>query len=206
MSNKKITTKILFTLLPATMLTGTTFGQTDKDEIKKAFEVYFQTVEQKNNAKTLDYLYPKLFEHFPKNKMLQAMNRMKSDTTMITTVQNPSVANISETMDVDGIKYALIKYTFQMTMTLIVTQEESDSDEPEEEENPAEFAYEMLKEKYGEENVVYDRDNNKLDTNVTNEMYAIHDPAYAGWKFLEKKDSMKPILEKLLPKSVLKKL
>ena len=41
---------------------------------------------------------------------------------------------------------------------------------------------------------------------MTNEMYAINDPAYKDWKFLEKKDSMKPILEKLLPKKVLKKL
>jgi hypothetical protein len=187
------------------MLPVAAFGQMDKDEIKKTFENYFRTVQQKDNAQTLEYIYPKLFEHFPKDRMLEAMDRMKADTTTIIALGNPSVTGISEPLELDGIKYARIRYSFKMTMTIVTTGEETESTE-DEDFNPADFTYEMLKEIHGDKNVVYDRENSKIDINVTNEMYAINDPTYTGWKFLEKKDSMKPVLEKLLPKKVLKKL
>ena len=72
--------------------------------------------------------------------------------------------------------------------------------------NIADFTYEMLKTKYGEKNVLYNREKSKLDITVNNEMYVIKNPKYKAWKFLEKKDSMKPLLKKILPKKVLKKL
>jgi len=198
-------TKTLLTFLLTSMLTITSFGQTDKDEIKKTFEEYFKTVEQKDNAKTLDYIYPKLFDHFPKDRMFQAMDRMTADTTTIITMDNAIVISISENLEIDGIKYALIKYSFKMTMTIKETNDETETD-GEDDFNPTDFTYEMLKEKYRDKNVSYDRENNRLDINVSNELYAINDPTYKDWKFLEKKDRMKPMLEKLLPKKVLKKL
>jgi hypothetical protein len=185
------------------MLTVKAFGQTDKDEIKRTFKEYFQTVAQKDNAKTLGYIYPTLFDLFPKDKMLQAMDRMKADTSTRITMEKDSVISISETLELDGIKYALLKYSFKMTMTILATADESDT-EGEEDTNPSDFTYEMLKEKYGEKNVIYDRVHNKLYVNASNEMYSIFNPTYKGWKFLEKKESMKPTLEKLLPKKVLK--
>ena len=199
-----MTKKRLMTFLMVTMLSVTAFGQIDKDEIKKSFDKYFQTVEQKDNAKTLDYIYPKLFENFPKDRMLEAMDRMKADTSIVITMDNASVKSISETLELDGIKYALIKYTFIMTMTFVTTGDEAERTG--EDVNSVDFTYEILKEKYGDKNVVYDRNNSKIHINVANEMYAINDSAYKDWKFLEKKDSMKLILEKLLPKKVLKKL
>jgi hypothetical protein len=187
------------------MLTIAAFGQTDKDEIKRIFDDYFQTVEQRDNAKTLNYIYPELFYHFPKERMLEAMDKMKADKTTAVTMDDLSVASISETLEIDGVKYAVIKYSFRMTMIIMKVDENSNNDR-EEDLNSTDFTYEMLKEKYGEKNVNYDREHNTLDVNVTNEMYAINAPAYKEWKFLEKKESMKPMLEKLLPKKVLKKL
>jgi len=186
------------------MITVTTFGQIDKDEMKKTFENYFQTVVQKDNEKTLDYMYPKLFEKYPKDKMLGAMDKMKEDTTTVITVDNANIISISETFELDGIKYALITYSFKMTMIIMATGDKSESTVGED-YNQADFTYEILKEKYGDKNVLYDQENSKLDINVTSEIYAIKKPTYKDWKFLEKKDSMKQLLEKLLPKKVLKK-
>jgi hypothetical protein len=139
--------------------------------------------------------------------MLQAMDKMKADTSTIVTMDNGSVTSISEAIDVGGVKYALVKYSFEMTMTFVASENESEDDEDDANDADAgEVAYEMLKEKYGEKNVTYDSENRKVEVNVTNELYAIHDPAYKDWKFLEKKENMKPLLEKLLPKQVLKKL
>lgn len=187
------------------MLTLTVLGQTDNDDIKKTFKDYFHTVEQKDNAKTLDYIYPKLFDHFPKDNMLQAMDKMKADTTTIITTSNDSVTHISEILEIDAIKYALIKYSFKLSMT-IKTAKDTTGIDGEEAINSADYTYEMLKEIYGDKHVKYDRENSKLDILATNELYAINDPIYQGWKFLEKKENMKPMLEKLLPKTVLRKL
>jgi len=187
---------LVFFLLTG-MLTPAAFGQTDSEEIKKSFARYFHTLEQKDNAKTLDYIYPKLFDHYPKDRILLAMDKMKADTTSSVTMENAAVTNVSETLQVDGIKYAVVNYTIKMTMTFIATEDEA---------NPADLTYEMLKEEYGDQNIVYDRENSKIEVNVANEVYAINDPAYSGWKFLEKKENMKPVLEQLLPKKVMSKL
>ncbi len=199
-----------------------TFGQNDKEEIQKTFEQYFETVEQKDNAKTLEYIYPKLFESYPKERMLEAMDRMKAETSTIIEVTNGQISSISETFIVDGVKYALIKYSFHLRMSVLNTEEKTgpdaehdqiefdDTDEEsqvdqEPEASPGDLMYEMLKGKYGAMNVAYDQENSRFSIKASNEMYSIYDPVYKSWKFLEKKESMKPLLSKLLPKRVLTK-
>jgi hypothetical protein len=196
--------KAIFIFLLTSLITNTSFGQMNKDEIKLTFEKYFESVEQKENEKTLEYIYPKLFEIYPKNKMLEAMNEMKADTTTAITISNDSIIHISETFELEGIKYALIKYSFKMTMKFSETKNETESSENED-FNKAELSYELLKEVYGEKNTIYNKENSTIYINVSNEMFAIKNPSYNDWKFLENKENMKPILEKLLPKKVLKK-
>ncbi len=196
--------KAIFIFLLTSLITNSSYGQMNKDEIKLTFEKYFESVEQKENEKTLEYIYPKLFEIYPKNKMLDAMNKKKADTTTDITISNDSIINISETFELEGIKYALIKYSFKMTIKFSETKNETESSENED-FNKAELSYELLKEVYGEKNTIYNKENSTIYINVSNEMFAIKNPSYNDWKFLENKEKMKPILEKLLPKKVLKK-
>lgn len=169
-------------------------AQTDNDAIKKTFEEYFKTIEQQNNAKTLDYIYPKLFEQFPKEFMLKAMNETTNDTTTHIVMSNSVIKNVSKTLTIENIQYALIKYSFTMTIT------ETDKDDS------IEFMLKLFQGTYGKNNVLYDKSTKKIEVHIDNEAYAINHPEFQGWKFLEKKESMKPVLEKLLPKKVLKKL
>jgi len=191
-------TSLLIFALTTMIIIGTN-GQSDI-EVKTTFHDYFTTVMQQENEKTLDYIYPKLFDLIPKDRMLEMMNKTKADTTTRVSLVSPSVTRISEVTKVGGTDYVLIQYTFQMTMTFTLAKNE----DGEEETEPFDFTAEVLKEKYGKKNVTEDRENNTLKANVSNEMFAIRDPAYTGWKFLEKKENMQPILSKLLPKEVLK--
>mgnify|MGYP001330066082 CR=1 FL=1 len=204
MQKTKIIMRTLLILILTTSLSIESFAQEVNEEIKKTFKNYFQTIEKKDNEKTLDFIYPKLFEHFPKERMLQAMNKMKEDTSTIITMGNPALKSISKTLELDGIKYVLMKYSFKMTMKIFSPKNETNNEE--ENFNIADFTYEMLKTKYGEKNVLYNREKSKLDITVNNEMYVIKNTEYKAWKFLEKKESMKPLLKKILPKKVLKKL
>lgn len=196
------------TFLFVTLFIIGAYGQSDKDEVKSTFHDYFNTVMQQENEKTLGYIYPKLFDIIPKEKMLDIMNKTKADTSTRVALAEPAITSISETTKIEETAYVVIQYTFKMTMTFPKApepdEEEEVDSEPEENSDPIDFTFEMLKEKYGEKNVKIDRENSTLEAKASNEMFGIHDPAYSGWKFLEKKDSMKPILEKLLPKKVLK--
>src|SRR5688572_10887304 len=196
------------TFLFVTLFIIGAYGQSGKDEVKSTFHDYFNTVMQQENEKTLEYIYPKLFDIIPKDKMLDIMNKTKADTTTRVVLIEPSITSISETTKIEATEYVVIQYSFKMIMTFPkhaepVVEEETDS-EPEEDSDAIDFTFEIFKEKYGEKNVRIDRENSTLEAKASNEMYGIRDPAYSGWKFLEKKDSMKPILEKLLPKKILK--
>jgi len=197
--------KSLFSFLLFCTFTVTAFCQSDKEEIKKTLDGYFLAVSQKDNAKTLDYIYPKLFEKFPKDKMLEALDKRETDTAIIVTFEKGTITSISETMELDGIKYAYIKYSFKITMTIKADTTDSGAD-GENDLNSADFTYELLKEQFGEQQVQYDREKSIINVNMTeNFMYAISNPVYEGWKFLEKKPNLMPILGELLPKKVLKK-
>ena len=191
--------KITVFLLIAYISIATSFGQNETD-IKQTFEAYFEAVSSKDNAATLDYIYPKLFDFYPKEMMLQALDRVKEDTTTHMAIDNSEVVNVTEPLVVDGVSYALVSYTFEMSIQIMADVE------GDEEYNRADFAFEMLKELHGEDQVTYDQEHSKVEVKVSTALYAINDPKYNGWKFLEKKEGMQPMLEKLLPAKVLKKL
>src|SRR6188508_1330561 len=101
----------LLTLALTTMLIIGAYGQSDKDEVKNTFHDYFKTVMQQENEKTLGYIYPKLFDVIPKDKMLDIMNKTKADTSTHVTLAQPTITRISEITKVDATEYVLIQYT-----------------------------------------------------------------------------------------------
>lgn len=191
-------------LLLLTLFTFTTSAQTDNADIQKTFEAYLKAVQESNYPKVIDYLYPKLFDIAPKEAMLQAMKEMSIDTTVSTKIHSPIIKKISKPFALDKVKYALIKYSFKMTM--VFKNNHSDANiQNDGRLDVADFTYKILRGQYGEENVIFDREKSTIEISTNSEMYVINDPAYSGWKFLEKKEEMQPILEQILPKKVLKK-
>lgn len=196
----KLTILILLTFFTLT----TTSAQTDKADIQKTLEVYLKAVEQKDYTTVVDYLYPKLFNIAPKKMMLQAMAEMSNDTNITITMHSSIIKNISKTYLLDNVKYLLVKYSFKMTMLL--KNNISDANVRDDGSmDVADFTYKLMKGKYGEHNITFDKAKSEIEIFINNEMYAINDPAYPGWKFLEKKDEMQPLLQQILPKKVLKK-
>src|SRR5262245_8999014 len=111
-----MSTSLLTFLLTTVFIIGA-YGQSDKEEVKSIFHDYFKSVMQKENEKSLDYIYPKLFDVIPKSKMLDIMNKTKADTSTQVTLAEPSITRISETLQVDATDYVLIRYTFKMKMS-----------------------------------------------------------------------------------------
>lgn len=183
--------------------------------IRETFSTYFNTVEQGDYTTTLDYIYPRLFDLVPKEAMLQAMQQINADPTIQITMDSSIINSVSEIITVGDSTYARVDYNFIMIMKLIPEEtdleEESESTsaeegEDEDEFNQFDFTADMLEGVYGEKNVRRDKENSKLFIRIEASMFAIEDPEVDGWKFLEKKDQLMPILEQLIPEEVLKKL
>ena len=193
----------LWIFLLASFFSLSTFAQTNAEEIKKTFSDYFQTIEHQDYAQTLDFIYPKLFEHFPKELMKQAMEKMSADSSLQIAMKDAKVGEISEVLETDGVQYALLPYEFRMTMTFLG---EEQIQEGEDFMDPAQMTYEVLQTQYGKENVDFHSDSRQIVIRVANELYAIKDPAFGNWKFLEKKTNMMSVLEQLIPQKVIDSL
>jgi hypothetical protein len=195
--NRIIAISVFFLILPLVSI-----SQDMKQDLVNTQKEYVEVVRQKDHSKTLDYIYPGLFDIIPRDKMLMALESVYADTTVVITMDDFSLGNTSDFLELDGINYALVEYSFVMKMMI---SRDPEYDEEEDRES-MEFTNEMLKMSYGEDNVNYISDERLFTINVSNEMYAILDPQFQGWKFLDKKEKMMPILEKILPKKVIKKL
>lgn len=184
------------------VISFTAFAQTDKGEIQQAFQTYARALEQKDNTTIVEALYPRLFNYYPKEMIMQSMKEVNTSTSLVVAFNNTVITNISEILEISGIKYSLITYSCNLSMQF----NETGAGDHENGQSSADFSYEFLKEKYGEQHVDYDRENNKLNAEFISETYAIHDPAYGGWKFLAKAEDIKPVMKKILPGKVLKRL
>lgn len=187
------------------------FAQTDKIEIKNSIDLYFQTIKAKDNANTLEFLYPKIFEAYPKEMlpkdmtakemMLKALNSMYEDSNMIFNFDNSKIIKISNIETIDSIKYALVKYSYDLKITFLENEKDTTQNKY---FDLKEIILLSMKNEHGEKNAVLDKNTNIITVFVTNDLYAIDDPLYKGWKFIEKKKNLEPIIEKILPIKKLK--
>lgn len=182
-------------------------GQVD---LRNSFNEYFKTVQEMDAEKTMEYMYPPLFEIFPKDMLIAAFNQIKEDPTTVISFGESTISHISPSVTDKKVKYHLIDYSYDMSMVMKMEEEEESADslatENEIDFDMNQFMLEMLEAQFGKGNVEYTPEENKYVIFTEGEMYAIKDPEYDGWKFLEKKKEMMDTMEKILPKKVLKKL
>lgn len=179
-------------LLVALFLNQQAVAQNHPQQIKKTLKAYFELLEKGDMKKSLDYLYPRFFEVVPRAQIEKSMN---GDRAKSIRVQSSQLLNLSDIITVNKSNYALATYKFK----LLVKKAGADETAL---QNFASFFQQV----YGKDNVSIDKANQQLVIQAKGEMFVINDPAYTGWKVLEKKKDSNMLLEKLLPQEVLKKL
>ncbi len=179
----------------------TTSLNSEQQEIHQAFTDFFSAVEQKDNEKLLAMTYPGLFEIVPREQLLEALDGMYTDKRIFILIHDSVIEEVSESMEVDGAKYAIIAYSFQMTMTF---NELEDEEENEEGFDVLEMTYDMLSISYGKENMTLNEEEHSLHIkHLEKRAFAIQEANSDSWTFLENKTNTAPFLEKLLPEAVL---
>lgn len=178
----------------------TAFAQTDETEIRQTFDDYFKISVAKDIDATLDYMYPRLYELYPRTAMKEALQEVYNDTDLTMNFANYKLISLSKTLKVGEGKYVLANYSFNLLM-----QHTDKSNVGQTVKNDL-YMLSTLRNTYGEKNVMLDEANRLFTITVNSSMFAISEPGFTGWKLIENKKGMKNALEKLLPKEVVKKL
>ena len=170
-----------------------------KEQLIAAFNEYFQAIREKDNERTIECIYPGMFDHFSKTMMLNALNKAKADTSTTIEVDDAEITHVSEMMEIEEINYALLKYTFKMLVIPHIKGKETDGITPDR------LIYEGLADRYGMKNVKFITERQGFEITTHNELYAIKDPG-AEWKFLEKKERLSTLVAKIIPTEALNTL
>ena len=173
----------------------------DKDEIREYAVEYFKLLQEKKYSECFDNIYPLLFDFVSKDFFVEAMEKMDNDSNINISFSGFRLGEVSDIVTYENIKYAVVEYTFDMVMKV-----EYDEDDKEQKALTVEFTLSALKGQFGEDNVIFDNEKSAYLITPDSRMFAIQDPAYAGWKFLEDKENIQSILEQILPERVLEEL
>jgi|688.fasta_scaffold09824_9 hypothetical protein len=189
---------LFFILLVASCAPSSVRAQSRAAEIRNTFGRYWDAVQRKDHEATLAFIDPKLFTLVPREKVLAALERSNADTTVRVSWGEAEVTKVSKPVKDKDLIYALVDYRFGLRMQL---SSEPDTDE----ERKASFLIGVLEEQYGKGNVQVDAAG-VYAIQAQRSMIAVLDPQIGDWRFLERKPAMEPLLEQLVPKSVLKEL
>lgn len=192
--------KHYFLLLLIAGISVTGFAQSaDEVAIRKTFDAYFKVLQTKDNDATLDYMYPKMFELVPRQSLVEMMDAMYADTTRVMGYASPKLYTVSEVLKEGSGKYALISYSFNLLMEIKPGEDTTGLAE----QNARILG--LLRGQYGEKRVALEESKNLFTITPLSTMFAISEPGFTGWKFMENKKGGEAFLEKLLPKKVIKK-
>lgn len=156
------------------------------ETLRQTFAHYFSYFTARDYEGILDSMYPPLFELIPRSTFLPLFRQQLDDENL--SVANPQILNIYPEIRVKQTRYQLLRYCFEMRI-----DGEYDG-----------FIEALMIGQHGKKHVQYDDEKQQFRVLAHAQLYAIRDASrFSGWKFLEKKDAMMPILEQLLPNEVL---
>lgn len=180
------------------LITGTSVSQTDKANIEKEAQTYYDYMTAMNLDKVLDYMHPKMFEMATKAQMKAAMEQMFNSPQMKIEFITNDVTSVSDTMDEAGVTYAVVYYDSKMRMIFT-----SEKDKPEEERTAyLELMKSTMASQFGADNVVIDNETTSLIIDNTSTMFAIRDPQFEGWKFLGNEKNMAAFVNSIVPETI----
>jgi hypothetical protein len=178
------------------------FSQTYKTQIDQEFNQYLDLVMHKKFDKSMDYLIPEFFELFPKAKIVEAMEKVFNNPAVEFEIKNNTIENIADLQHIRNKYYAMMTYSNQMNMRIKNDKVETDDDK----KMRIEMIKLTLQNKFGSNNVNYNSATDFFEVHVVKQAVAISTDGVTQWKFLVFEENQRALLEKLVPKELLKQL
>ena len=186
------------------LLINFAFGQ-GLDELKNSFNNYIKLIEDKELTKTVDHIYPELFNITPKETILKSLNAAQNDTTKTINFHSSKADKYSTFINIDSIIYCFIEYSYKLD-TKIDIEEDEESLSYMSREEQIKLDLSIWKQKFGRRNVKYNKDDLSIKINANSVILGIYNPKFKSWKYLEAKPKFKRVYKGILPKIILKKI
>ncbi len=178
------------------------FSQSYKNQIDTEFNQYLDLVTQKKFEKSMEYLIPEFFDLFPKAKIVEAMEKVFNNPAVEFEIKNNTIEKIADLQKIKNKFYAVMTYSNQMNMRVKSDKVETDD----EKKMRIEMIKLTLQNKFGSKNVGYNTSTDFFEVQVTKQAIAISNDGVEQWKFLVFEENQRALLEKLVPKELLKQL
>ncbi|CAA6821541.1 MAG: Unknown protein [uncultured Sulfurovum sp.] len=208
---KKIFKYLLVTIMVLNTAVVAKETTNDLAGLEKTFKLYKQHNLEGNLEKTIDYLYPAIFELTPKKSLVESFKMIKEMGKM------PKVNAINEKIRTplktykQG-SYTVIAYTTDMTMNIMPPVKKENKEEyekvqkmlnnPEELESYKSFMIQMLKTQMGKDaEISTKKESMIIEISKASKIIAINENK-SGWKFIEPEPLMLEHLKKLLPQEI----
>lgn len=190
--------RFLTTVVLALLFTTSIFSQSNKADIQKEAQTYYDYMTDMNIDAILDYMYPKVFDMVPKNQMKTGMEQMFNSPQMKIEFISNEVTSISDEKEVDGVNYAMVYYNSKMRMTFLTEKDKTE----EERKAYLDMMQTSMANQFGAENVTVDLATTSVVIDNNASMYAINDAQYDGWKFLGNEKNMAAMINMMIPEDV----
>lgn len=193
--------KVFFTctLIYCSIFVNQLFAQNDSTKIANIYAEILLGIEQKDFSKSFDYTYPRIFELVPRDVMEKATVEMLTQEGIEIGFLESEIKSIKPLKDVKGIKYQKVIYRSKMFMKMDLESDTSSYD-------PTALVLVSLKKTFGAKNVSQDEESKAFIIDALKTGLAVLDPNYGDWKVITIEANMEPLLEKILPKEVLKQV
>lgn len=177
------------------------FTVSAQDDLRKTLDEFLALSEAKDSERIMDYMYPGFFTLFPRQKMVETMDKAFNDPSFEIRLLDSKILNISPAKTIDTVTYCVVDYQVVMTLKF---QESEDNPLPDEE--TVQMTRTMFEQLYGKENISYSTEEMKFRIRVENKMLALKTPGLDSWKVLGVEENLKPLMKKIIPEKILEDL
>ena len=189
--------RIILALLVG-LISFSSFGVSNKKELKAEAEKYFSYITKKNIDGILNSMYPEVFKAVSRKDLKSGMEQMFNNPEMEVEVLKTKINSFSETVTNEKVDYVLLNYTSEMKMTFLSEINKTE----EEKESFLNYMKSIMIAQFGEDNVKVNYETISIDVTSITDMYAIFDIKYNKWKFIGNDNAMKSIINIIIPVEV----
>ncbi len=165
----------------------------------QAIEQFGKSIVEKNAHVTCNFLYPKLFEFVPKKTIEASLKAAYESADLKIILSDYKLNDVLFDIHLDQTEYSLITTSYKQEIQYAEFPENDT-----EKQEILNFYYEMLAERYGNENVSFNPSKREIKANSISQQLAIK--SKDSWYFLENKENLLPLYSKFLPENIIKKL
>ena len=167
--------------------------------LKLAIEQFGKSIVEKNADITCNFLYPKLFEFVPKKTIEASLKEAYKSKDFKINLSDYQLDEVLFTIHLNQTEYSLIATSYNQEIQYAKFLEND-----QEKQEIMLFHYEMLAERFGNENVYFNQAKREIKAKSNSQQLAIK--GKDSWYFLENKENLLPLYSKFLPENIIKKL